>query len=105
MSDGESAFRIHCIDFDSAKATVSIGGQLISLTKTEFGVLSLLARNAGIAFTRQQIIEAVQGADYPATDRTVDVQITALRKKLGAQGKLIETVRGIGYRFRSLSAP
>jgi two-component system phosphate regulon response regulator PhoB len=105
MNDDKSVSHIHGIDFDSANATVSIGGKLISLTKTEFGVLSFLARNVGVAFTRQQIIETVQGADYPATDRTVDVQIAALRKKLGAQGKLIETVRGIGYRFRSTSGP
>jgi two-component system phosphate regulon response regulator PhoB len=100
MNEGETAFHVHGIRFDTALGEVSVGGVLIPLTKTEVGVLQFLARNAGTTFTRQQIIEAVHGTDYPATDRTVDVQITALRKKLGARGRLIETVRGVGYRLR-----
>jgi two-component system phosphate regulon response regulator PhoB len=100
-----SVIRIHGMNLDPTVGEVSIEGESISLTKSEFGVLYFLARNAGMAVTRQQIIEAVQGADYPATDRTVDVQINGLRKKLGAQGNLIETVRGVGYRFRSSSGP
>jgi two-component system phosphate regulon response regulator PhoB len=51
-------------------------------------------------FTRYQIVEAVHGDNYPVTDRSVDVQIVGLRKKLGSTGDLIETVRGIGYRFK-----
>ena len=50
--------------------------------------------------TRQQIIEAVQGPNYPATDRSVDSQVMGLRKKLGDHGRLIESVRGVGYRFK-----
>jgi two-component system phosphate regulon response regulator PhoB len=104
MNDGEKAsFQIYGIDFDPALGEVSIEGESIPLTKTEFGVLHLLARNAGTAFTRQQIIEAVKGADYPVTDRAVDVQISNLRKKLGARGKLIETIRGVGFRLRPSS--
>ena len=69
------------------------------LTFTEFKVLQLLAGQPGRVFTRYQIVDAVHGDDYPVTDRSVDVQIVGLRKKLGEAGKYIETVRGIGYRF------
>ncbi|MGI6272116.1 MAG: winged helix-turn-helix domain-containing protein, partial [Anaerohalosphaeraceae bacterium] len=51
-------------------------------------------------FTRYQIVDAVHGSDYPVTDRSVDVQIVGLRKKLGSAGDYIETVRGVGYRFK-----
>ena len=73
----------------------------IDLTFTEFRVLQFLARRPGWVYTRQQIVDAVRGEDYPVTDRSVDVQIVGLRRKLGATyGALIETVRGVGYRFK-----
>jgi two-component system phosphate regulon response regulator PhoB len=59
-----------------------------------------MARRPGWVFTRFQIVDAVKGEDYPVTDRSVDVQIVGLRKKLGPAGKYIETVRGVGYRFK-----
>jgi len=62
-------------------------------------VKEALARRPGVVFTRYQIVDAVKGEDYPVTDRSVDVQIVGLRKKLKKYGKLIETVRGVGYRF------
>ena len=74
-------------------------GAPIDLTYTEFQVLVLLARRPGWVFTRTQIVDAVRGDDYPVTDRSVDVQIVGLRKKLGDYGHYIETVRGVGYRF------
>jgi len=74
-------------------------GRSLDLTYTEFQVLYFLARRPGWVFTRSQIVDAVRGDDYPVTDRSVDVQIVGLRKKLGALGKYIETVRGVGYRF------
>ena len=61
---------------------------------------NFLARRPGWVFTRFQIVDAVRGDDYPVTDRSVDVQIVGLRKKLGPAGKYIETVRGVGYRFQ-----
>ncbi len=73
----------------------------VDLTATEFSVLTVLARRPGWVFTRNQIIEAVRGDDYAVTDRSVDVHITGLRRKLGVAGDLIETVRGVGYRFRT----
>jgi two-component system phosphate regulon response regulator PhoB len=79
---------------------VLVDGQSVELTYTEFRVLQFLASRPGWVFTRYQIVNAVRGDDYSVTDRAVDVQIVGLRKKLGAYGKLIETVRGVGYRFK-----
>ena len=78
---------------------VTASGKALDLTYTEFQVLYFLARRPGWVFTRSQIVDAVRGDDYPVTDRSVDVQIVGLRKKLGPLGKYIETVRGVGYRF------
>jgi two-component system phosphate regulon response regulator PhoB len=79
---------------------VRIGGESLNLTVTEFGLLHFLIRRPGWVFSRNQIIGAVKGEDYAVTERSVDVQITGLRKKLGEYGKFIETVRGVGYRFK-----
>lgn len=79
---------------------VLIKGKLIDLTFTEFKVLQVLAQRPGWVFTRQQIVDAVRGEDYAVTDRSVDVQIVGLRRKLGPHGNYIETVRGVGYRFK-----
>ena len=79
---------------------VRVGDDIINLTYTEFEVLSLLARRPGWVFTRSQIVDAVRGEDYAVTERSVDVQIVGLRKKLGHCGAFIDTVRGVGYRFR-----
>ncbi len=79
---------------------VVAAGRSIRLTASEFKILHFLARRPGWVFTRQQIVDAVRGPDYPVTDRAVDVQILGLRRKLGEHAHLIETVRGVGYRFR-----
>ncbi|MHB1400276.1 MAG: response regulator transcription factor [Trichloromonadaceae bacterium] len=79
---------------------VLVDGVAVELTFTEFRVLQFLASRPGWVFTRYQIVNAVRGDDYSVTERAVDVQIVGLRKKLGAAGKLIETVRGVGYRFK-----
>jgi two-component system phosphate regulon response regulator PhoB len=86
-----------CID--PARHEVTLAETRLPLTVTEFGVLHLLAGKPGWVFTRQQIVDAVRGADYAVTERSVDVQIVGLRRKLGGGARLIETVRGIGYRF------
>jgi two-component system, OmpR family, alkaline phosphatase synthesis response regulator PhoP len=93
-------FVMHDITIDPRRFHVEVAGQTVDLTATEFGVLHFLARRPGWVFTRSQIIEAVKGDDYPVTDRSVDVQIVGLRRKLGPAGDHIETVRGIGYRFK-----
>lgn len=79
---------------------VLIGDTAIELTNTEFKLLHFVMRQPGVVFTRDQIVEGVHGDDYPVTDRSVDVQVVGLRKKLGDYGAYIETVRGVGYRFR-----
>jgi two-component system, OmpR family, alkaline phosphatase synthesis response regulator PhoP len=82
------------------RAEVFCQDQRVELTTTEFRILHLLMRKPGWVFTRSQIVEAARGENYYVTDRAVDVQIVGLRHKLGECGKLIETVRGIGYRFK-----
>ncbi|WP_303720736.1 response regulator [Malonomonas rubra] len=79
---------------------VKVSGDIVELTYTEFRVLVALAHRPGWVLTRYQIVNAVRGEDYAVTDRAVDVQIAGLRKKLGGCGAYIETVRGVGYRFR-----
>jgi two-component system phosphate regulon response regulator PhoB len=94
---------IHGLSIDSGRRTVLIEGAPVDLTYTEFQVLTFLAGRPGWVFTRSQIVDAVRGDDYPVTDRSVDVQIVGLRKKLGDSGFLIETVRGVGYRFKDVT--
>ena len=86
---------------NKGKHEVLLSEEEIQLTATEFGILALLAGKAGWVFTRQQIIDAVRGYDFLITPRAIDVQIFGLRKKLGDAGRMIETVRGIGYRFKN----
>lgn len=85
---------------DPMRRQVLVGGRPVELTATEFALLAHLATQPGWVFTRGQLISAVKGADYPVTERSIDVQIAGLRKKLGHAGKEIETVHGVGYRFR-----
>jgi two-component system phosphate regulon response regulator PhoB len=91
------------IELDRAHYMVRVDGALLTLTLSEFRILELLMRRPGVVFSRYQIVDAVHGADYPVTDRSVDVQIVGLRRKLGDYGENIETVRGVGYRFRTSS--
>ncbi len=91
---------IHNIRLHPGKREVMVDAQLVELTYTEFEILNLLGRHPGWVYTRNQIVEAVRGDNYPVTDRVVDFQIVGLRKKLGSAGKLIETVRGVGYRMK-----
>lgn len=79
---------------------VSINDTRLDLTPSEFRILHFLARRPGWVYTRDQIIDAVRGEGYAITDRAIDVQVVGLRKKMGEFGAWIETVRGIGYRFR-----
>ncbi len=93
-------FKIHTIEMHSGKREVRVKGKPIDLTFTEYQVLELLAKNSGWVFSRYEIVDAVKGEDYPVTDRSVDVHIVGLRKKLGPCGKYIETIRGFGYRLK-----
>ncbi len=91
---------IHDIVIHPGRREVLVQGLPVELTATEFGLLQYLARRPGWVFTRQQILNAVRGDEVIVTDRAVDVQVVGLRKKLGEAGDYIETVRGVGYRFR-----
>lgn len=94
------AIHIHNLLIDQGRRQVSADGQIIELTYTEFQVLLHLANRPGWVSTRYQIVDAVRGEGYAVTERSVDVQVAGLRKKLGKYGEYIETVRGVGYRFR-----
>ena len=80
---------------------VSCQGQKVKLTRKEFALLSILSRNKGRVVPREQLLDQVWGLEYYGEARTLDVHISGLRKKLGACGGCIETMIGIGYRFRS----
>jgi len=89
------------LEIDKGRHEVKVNGEEVQLTTTEFSILSLLAAKPGWVFTRQQIIDFARGYDFLITPRAIDVQIFGLRKKLGEAGNMIETVRGIGYRYKS----
>ncbi len=91
---------IHELIIHPGRHEVRVGNTPVELSSTEFRVLYFLASRPGWVYSRQQILDGVHGDNYAITDRAVDVQIVGLRKKLGAAGKYIETVRGVGYRFK-----
>jgi two-component system phosphate regulon response regulator PhoB len=88
------------LKLDAARHVAFYGEKQLDLFATEFALLKHFLSNPDIVFSRNQIIAAIRGPDYPVTDRSVDVQILGLRKKLGKAGDMIETIRGVGYRFR-----
>lgn len=98
--DDQSRLAVHEIVIDPGRHEVKVGEEAVSLTHTEFLILHLLAKRPGWVYTRYQIVNQVRGDDAIVTDRSVDVQIVGLRKKLGDAGRYIETVRGVGYRFK-----
>jgi len=79
---------------------VTAGDTLLDLTPSEFGLLDVLIRQPGRAFSRAELIDAALGSDTIVLERTIDVHIRALRQKLGPFAEVVETVRGVGYRFR-----
>lgn len=100
--DKLSLYNYQEIVIDTKKRKVLIAGEKTTLTFTEFEILYFLVQHPGWVFTRNDIVDNVHGDNYPVTDRSVDVQIVGLRKKLGQAGKYIETVRGVGYRMQEL---
>ena len=95
-----AVIRFDDLTIDPGRHEVLAGGEPVTLTLTEFRVLRLLASRPGWVFTRHQIADGIHGGECYVTDRSVDVQIVALRRKLAASGRRIETVRGVGYRLR-----
>lgn len=98
--DDTAVLHIHGLEIHPGRRSVVKDELQFDLTYTEFQILYILARRPGWVFTRTQIVDEVRGSDYPVTDRSVDVQIVGLRKKLGTHGRYIETVRGVGYRLK-----
>ncbi|MCA9413883.1 MAG: response regulator, partial [Candidatus Omnitrophica bacterium] len=96
----EQHIEIHNMSIHPGRHEVLLDGKQVKMTVTEFRILHLLAIRPGWVFTRYQIVDQIRGEDYPVTDRSIDVHIVALRKKLGASGAYIETVRGVGYRMK-----
>jgi two-component system phosphate regulon response regulator PhoB len=88
------------IMIDRRRHRATVGEKLLDLTPSEFGLLSAFVRQPGRAFTRAELIDFALGDDAIVLERTIDVHIRALRKKLESHADLIQTVRGIGYRFR-----
>ena len=100
QQDQSSVLQVSGLNINKDQRRVSVSGESVSLTFSEFEILVLLAAHPGHVFTRGQIIRRIKGEDYPVTDRAVDVQIVNLRRKLGEWGAAhIETIRGIGYRL------
>ena len=100
QADQSDVVKSHELELDPVKFKAKLAGEKLELTSNEFHVLHFLARHGGWVFTRYQIVNAVRGEDYVVTERAIDVQIAGLRKKLGKYADYIETVRGIGYRFK-----
>lgn len=99
--EGESAALSHAeIQVDPGRHEVLVKGRSVSLTATEFRLLHTLMKRPGQVFSRDRLIDGAIGEDAHVVDRTIDVHVTALRKKLGKAGALVETVRGVGYRLK-----
>lgn len=92
------------VTVDRARFQADVAGRAVSLTRSEFRLLDTLVRQPGRVFRRAELIDAALGTDTVVVERTIDVHIRGLRSKLGAAAKLIETVRGIGYRFHDPAA-
>ncbi|PSR21850.1 MAG: DNA-binding response regulator [Sulfobacillus acidophilus] len=91
---------VHEVSVNLAERSVSVQGQVVALTTTEFEILTLLMRNPGRVFSREELFRQVWNYEVAADTRTINVHIKNLRGKLQAEASLIETVRGVGYRIR-----
>ena len=96
----DDVIEIRELTIHPGKHAVMLSGKNVDLTPSEFKILHLLSSRPGWVFTRSQIVDVIRGDDYAVTDRTIDFQMVGLRKKLASMGEDIETVRGVGYRFR-----
>jgi len=99
LSDSDT-IALDGIEIDRLNHHAKLNGRELQLTPTEFLMLWTLARQPGRAFSRLDLLDTCRGEDANAMQRTIDVHVRSLRRKLGKTGDLIETVRGIGYRFR-----
>jgi two-component system phosphate regulon response regulator PhoB len=102
--EAAEALSVDGIEIDRTRHTALLRGRDLQLTPTEFLLLWTLARQPGRTFTRNELLDCCRGEDANSMERTIDVHIRALRKKLDEAAYVIETVRGVGYRFRALRA-
>jgi two-component system response regulator MprA len=102
VNDGEPVLRVGDLSLDPRRRRVTRGEHVLELTKTEFDLLELLVRNAGIVLTRDQIYSEIWGYDFETSSKSLDVYISYLRRKTEAGGepRLVHTVRGVGYSAR-----
>ena len=98
--DKDAPVRAGEIEIHPGRHEVKVAEAPVEMTFSELRILHVLASRPGWVLTRDQIVDAVRGADYAVTDRAVDFQIVGIRRKLGDHADCIETVRGVGYRFR-----
>ncbi len=98
--DKDGILRVLDLVINPGRHEVLIKGKPVEMTFSELRILHFLASRPGWVMTREQIVDAVRGEDYAVTDRAVDVQIVGIRRKLGTRADYIETVRGVGYRFK-----
>lgn len=104
VHDSQEPLTLGELTIHPGRREVKCGSRQIRLTASEFSVLHFLANRAGWVFTRNQLVAAVHGPDYAVTDRSIDVLIAGVRKKLGSAGQLVETVRGVGYRCQDAAS-
>jgi len=102
VSSSDDVVSCHGVVVDRRRYRVTAGGQPLQLTRSEFRLLETLIRQPGRVFQRSELIDAALGEDTIVMERTIDVHIRALRRKLGKMAEVIETMRGVGYRFRDL---
>jgi DNA-binding response OmpR family regulator len=98
---GKGVLKVGAITIDNERHVVEVDGEVVTLTLTEFRLLAALAGARGRVLTRSQLIDHAMGVNTIVTDRTIDVHLTSLRKKLGKARDYLHTVRGIGYRLLS----
>ena len=94
-----SAISLHGIEIDRTQHSARVDGNLLDLTPTEFRMLWTMISQPGRPFSRNELMETSRGEDANSLERTIDVHVRSLRKKMGSTADLIETVRGMGYRF------
>lgn len=99
-TDRRDRIALHGLEMDRIQHSVSCDGRELDLTPTEFRLLFTLASQPGRPFSRHDLLDTARGEDANALERTIDVHVRSLRKKLEPRDDLIETVRSVGYRFR-----
>ncbi len=98
-ASGDGPITVGALRIDRRRRSAVVGDRDLALRPREFDLLLALARDPGVVHTRDSLLENVWGTDFPGETRTVDVHVAELRKKLGADGPQLETLRGVGYRL------